>query len=218
MSRGRNTFEDYQQVKQESREQLIVQCLAKIHSSRAPFLYLTDLADAVARYIALQEQRPCNKATLLRNIRYRSHLLTFMSAHTKAGTKTFDVKELADGKSRALVTAAQVEVGNLRRESDRLKAYISQLERQLGAAQEPGQLNLQEDAAKASQSLYEMQLKYTRTCQALFSVLCHLSQTLSTDPEHQRIVDLSRLRNNIVVDSAIAAPFFDWLAANKDLG
>jgi hypothetical protein len=142
-----------------------------------------------------------------------------MAAHLGAGTKSLRVKDLTDDKSKALVTTAQLEAGNLRREVERLKAYIGHLEKQQAGKPPQGKpVHSSEDVEKAIRSLHETQLKYTRTCQALFAVLRHLSQTLSTDPERQRIIDLSRLRNNVVVDAATAGPFFEWLAANKDLG
>ncbi|WP_429563135.1 hypothetical protein [Paraburkholderia sp. MM6662-R1] len=219
MAKGRNTFERYQQARQERRERLIDQFLNQLQSSRVRFEHVTGLADMVAMHISHQEQHPCNKATLLRNKRYKALLLTFMAAHLGAGTKNLRLNDLTDDKSKALVTTAQLEAGNLRREVERLNAYIGYLEkRQAGEPPRDHPAHSSADVEKATRSLREAQLKHTRTCQALFAVLRHLSQALSADAEHQRIIDLSRLRNNVVVDAAIAGPFFEWLAANKDVG
>ena len=66
--------------------------------------------------------------------------------------------------------------------------------------------------------LHDAQMKYTRTCQALFSILQHMDAALAIDADQQQIVDRSKLRNNVVVGANISAPFFEWLAANKNLG
>lgn len=219
MVKGRNTFEGYQQAKQERRERLIVQYLEQLRSSRVKFQHVTGLADMVATHIAHQEQHPCNKATLLRNKRYKALLLTFMAAHLGPGTKSLRLKDVSDDKSKALVMTAQLESSNLQREVERLKAYIGYLEKTLcGKSLSSSPAHSSEDVKKVIRSRDEAQFMYTRTCQALLAVLSHLRQTLSTDPERQQIIDLSRLRNNVIVDAGTAGPFFEWLAANRDLG
>ena len=102
---------------------------------------------------------------------------------------------------------------------ERLKRYITHLDEKRDAPHRAGtQGGTDIETAKLQEVLLETQLKHTRTCQALFTLLNHFSQTVSTDVEQQRILDLSRLRNNVIVDSTKAAPFFEWLAANKGIG
>jgi hypothetical protein len=213
MPKNRNTFEGYQEAKQERREQLVTQYLEQLKTSRVKFQHVTGLAEMVATHIAHQEQRPCNKATLLRNKRYKALLLTFMAAHLGAGTKNLKLKLVTDETAKALVMSAQLEAGNLKREVERLKAYVAHLEKLQGGrlvvARDP-------DEDDSRQALHDVQLKYTRTCQALYALLRHFGKMLSVDPEQQQILDMSRLRNNVVVDAALAKPFFQWLAANND--
>jgi hypothetical protein len=225
MTKGRNTFDGYQQANQEGREKLIDQYLEQLAKSRVKFKHVTGLADMVAMHIARceqlanSEQRPCNKATLLRNNRYKALLLTFMAAHLGAGTKSLKFKDIGDDKSKSLVATAQLEAANLRREVDRMKRYIAHLDEKRDAPHRAGtQAGTDTETAKLQEALLETQLKHTRTCQALFTLLNHFSQTVSADVEQQRILDLSRLRNNVIVDSRKAAPFFEWLAANKGIG
>jgi hypothetical protein len=219
MTKGRNTFEGYQQAKQEVREKLIVQYLEQLATSRVKFKHVTGLAEMLAIHLTQSEQRPCNKATLLRNNRYKALLLTFMAAHLGAGTKSLKFKDLSDDKSKSLVVAAQLEAANSRREVERLKRYIAHLEdknntRQIADTNERSDTEMD----TLQNSLRQLQLKHTRTCQALFSLINHFARTVSADVEQQRILDLSRLRNNVIVDSTMAEPFFEWLAANKGIG
>ena len=219
MAKGRNTFDGYQQAKQAGRVKLIVQYLGQLSTSRVKFKHVTGLADMVAIHITQSEQRPCNKATLLRNNRYKALLLTFMAMHLGAGTKSLKFKDLSDDKSRSLVVTAQLEAANLRREVERLKRYTAHLDKQISAPRSEGaQDGADNETQKLQESLRETQLKHTKTCQALFVLLNHFSQTVSADVEQQRILDLSRMRNNVIVDSSKAAPFFEWLAANKGVG
>ena len=219
MTKGRNTFEAYQQAKQAGREKAIVQYLEQLATSRVKFKHVTGLAEMVAIHITQSEQRPCNKATLLRNNRYKALLLTFMAAHLGAGTKSLRFRDIGDDKSKSLVATAQLEAANLRREVERLKRYVTQLDEKVSAPRNAGaQDGADTETEKLQETLRETQLKHTRTCQALFSLLNHFSQTVSADVEQQRILDLSRLRNNVIVDSAKAAPFFEWLAANRGIG
>lgn len=214
MAKGRNTFENYQRAKQERRELLITQYLEHLRSTRVKFPHVTALADMVASHVAYQEGHPCNKATLLRNKRYKSLLLTFMAAHLGSGTKSLTLKDVTDEKAKALVTTAQLEASNYKRECERLKAYVAHMEKNQGSLPvAPGtqQANLSQEA------FHDLQLKYTRTCQALFVLLQHFGKSLSVDTEKELIVDLSRLRNNVVVEASIAAPFFEWLRLNSDV-
>lgn len=219
MTKGRNTFEGYQQAKQSGREKLIIQYLEQLATSRVKFKHVTGLAEMVAIHITQSEQRPCNKATLLRNNRYKALLLTFMAAHLGAGTKSLRFKDIGDDKSKSLVATAQLEAANLRREVERLKLYVTHLGEKVSAPRNAGATDgAHIEIEKLQETLRETQLKHTRTCQALFSLLNHFSQAVSADVEQQRILDLSRLRNNVIVDSTKAAPFFEWLAANKGIG
>lgn len=219
MTKGRNTFEGYQLAKQDAREELIDQYLEQLKTSRVKFKNVTGLAAMVATHIKHSQQKPCVKSTLLRNNRYKALMLSFMAAHLGAGTKSLRFKDIGDDKSKSLVVIAQLEAANLRREVERMKRYVSHLDEKQDAPHRAGtQAEMDDETAKLQAALHEAQLKHTKTCQALFTLLKHFSQAVSTDVEQQRILDLSRLRNNVIVDSTRAAPFFEWLAANKGIG
>lgn len=215
MPKGKNTFEGYQQAKQERREQLVVEYLEQLKTSRVKFQHVTGLAEMVATHLTHQEKKPCNRATLLRNKRYKALLLTFMAAHLGGGTKNLKLKEVADEKAKSLVVTAELEASNLKREVERLRVYIAHLEKQ-----QAGQPALAADPPEPDamrQELHEAQLKLTRTCQALFAILRHFERTVSVDMDREQVLDMSRLRNNVIVDSALAAPFVEWLRQNKDI-
>ncbi len=209
MAKGRNTFEGYQEAKQERRETLIAEYLTHLGATRVKFPHVTALADMVAMHIANLEQRPCNKATLLRNRRYKSLLLTFMAARMAGGTNGLKLKDVTDEAAKALVATAQLETSNLRRDVQRLRAYVSQLEKKQTSPL-PADDKTSDELRK---TLHVIQLKYTRACQALHALLQHSKNTLSVDMERMQIIDMARLRNNVVVDAEIAGPFFEWLAS-----
>ncbi len=214
MTKGRNTFEGYQTAKQDRRVQLIVQYLEQLKTSRVKFKHVTGLAEMVATHITHQEQKPCNKATFLRNNRYKALLLTFMAAHLGGGTKNLKLRDVGDEKAKALVTTAQLEASNLKREVERLRAYIAYLEKNQGPAPAGP---VAADSEQMREALHDVQMKYTRTCQALYALLRHYDTTLSVDPDRQQILDMAKRRNNVVVDTATAAPFFDWLRLNSNI-
>lgn len=215
MAKARNRFEGYQQAKQERRERLIVDYLEQLKTSRVKFNHVTGLAEMVATHISYQEQKPCHRATLLRNDRYKALLLTFMAAHLGGGTKSLRLKDVADEVAKSLVVTSQLEASNLRREVDRLKAYVAHLEMQQSgrrATQSPPV-----DESSTQQEVRDVRLKLTRTCQALWAVLHHFDNMVSVEMEREVVLDMSRLRNNVLVDTTLAAPFVEWLRLNRDI-
>jgi hypothetical protein len=213
LTKGRNTFEGYQQAKQSQREQLVIQYLEHLKSSRVKFQHVTGLSEMVASYISHQEQRPCNKATLLRNKRYKSLLLTYMAAHLSVGAKKIGRGDVDIESAKVMVTTAQLEAGNLRREVERLKIYVAHLESSQHA-ESVSTPNVPED--KMIKQLHETQLKYARTCQTLYAVLKYFDQSITVCPDRQQILDLSKLRNNVITDAVITKPFLDWLRDNSN--
>lgn len=215
MANTTNTFERYQQAQQERRERLIVEYLEQLKTSRVKFQHVTGLAEMVATHITYQQQKPCNKATLLRNNRYKALLLTFMAAHLGGGTKNLKLKHVTDEKAKALVVTSQLEASNLRREVDRLKVYVTHLEKQQSGQSATPSPPVHDSSAK--QEVNDVQLKLTRTSQALFAVLRHFDKMVSVDMERMVFLDMSRLRNNVLVDATLATPFVEWLLLNRDI-
>lgn len=175
------------------------------------------IAHVVAKHIAEKESSPCNKATALRNEGYRAQLDSYIKGDANADAKNSRAVALANDNGNAPSLTAQLETANLRRENDRLKAYIASLdadETTKGIEQEP----FESTDSSIHEKLNNTHMKYVRTCQALHLVLRHMEIALSTNVEKRQILDLSRMKNNIVVDATIATPFFEWLDANRGIG
>lgn len=217
-AKGINTFETFQLERQRKREALITEFLVFLKTSRVKTDYVTDLAELVSKHISEQEGKPCNKATLLRNPRYKAMLLSYMAAALAKGTKELQSKDIKDPKAQALVISTQVESGNLKRDNERLRAYVAILESKISDSS----VNIGPESKVISNTnsvdFEEAHIKYVRACQALHAVIVHMQPALSVDISSKRILDMSKLRNNVVVDSDIAGGFFDWLEANKGIG
>lgn len=216
--KGTNHFDKYQQEKQDGRGVLIAEFLDYLRTSRVKHEYVTDLADMVAKHIEIQQGKPCNKATLLRNPKYKAPLLSFMAETKSAGTKGLKVKKIEDPEVQAMVLTAQVDSSNLKRDNDRLRAYVTHLEDLVAEAS--GKLPLLPSVSpdEAKLKLEQAQILYAKACQSLQLVIRHLNSIVSVDVSSRRIIDMTRTRGNIIVDSDIADSFFDWLEANKGIG
>ncbi len=176
----------------------------------------TDLADLVAKHITQVEGKPCNKSTLLRNTRYKAKLLTHQVRSLAPGTKTLNSRTVTDPTAKVLITSAQLESGNLKRELERLKIYVTSLEEQVDQLQSQGrQLPSPADIVGSTTRLPDYEFQFVRTCQALRSLLSHLNIVVQVDLSSQRILDISKRRDNVIVDKDVAGPFFDWLAAQR---
>jgi len=210
---GNNPFASWQQAKQERRESLVREFLTYIKRKRVRCDYITDLADMVAKHIGEQEGKSCNRATLLRNKRYKVLLLSYMAHSLADGTDAIDRRSLKDPKAQALVVASELGAENLRREVVRLKAYISELE---AANTKPGQRKTSKDVGH--QALEDFRRKHTLTCQALLAVLKHFDGLLRADADANQVVDVSARPPKVVVDETTAAPFFEWMYLNRDVG
>lgn len=210
---GKNPFAGWQQEKLKRREALIREFLAYMGKKRMKCEYITDLADMVAKHIAEREGANCNRATLLRNKRYKALLLTYMATSLGGGTIAINPKGIEDPKAGALLLAAELGVENLRREVGRLKAYIAELE---SAKSKSIAESSPEDTSQAV--VDELRLKLVQTSQALLAVLHHFDGLLTADRDANRILDATTRPPKVVVDSKLATPFFEWLHLNRDIG
>jgi hypothetical protein len=66
--------------------------------------------------------------------------------------------------------------------------------------------------------LEQAQIRFARVCQSLQLVIRHLNSVVSVDMSARRIIDMTRTRGNVIVDSDIAAGFFEWLDVNSGIG
>lgn len=141
-----------------------------------------------------------------------------MADNFVAGTKRIAVKDIADPKAQALTLTLQVETSNLKRDNDRLRLYVAQLESAV-ACTDKQVLALTASTPDALQrELDQAQIRYARACQSLQLVIKHLNSVVSVDMNSRQIVDLTKRVNNVIVNSDIASGFFDWLDANRGIG
>jgi hypothetical protein len=216
----KNTFKNYQEAKQSARGEIIVDHLSYLKTTRVRFKYITDLADILAREITIREGTSCNKATLLRNNRYKALLLNFMASQIGNGTKTIDRNAIVDDRAKALLLSAELEAGNGKHEIARLKMYIRSLESKLA---ETGQSTTLFDAQNNSNAILTIEaesirLSFTLTCKALLAILNHYSDLVKVDSQVEQIIDPSLRKNNVIVDESTAAPFFEWLRSQEGIG
>lgn len=204
-----STFSAWQEACQTRREIVIDQYLSYLQSTRVKVRHVTDLADLVAKHISNVEGGPCNKSTLLRNIRYKSKLLTYQARAHNPRMRTLSSRTVADPAAKALITTAELESGNLKRELERLNIYTSSLEEQLDRVSSIGQrLSPTPGSEKV---ISDCEVRFVRTCQALRSLLSHLQMVIQVDSDNRRILDMSKRRNNVIVGEEVAGPFCDWL-------
>ena len=202
MSDKKNPFAGYQQDKVASRTAVIEAHLTELSKRRTQFKYITDLAAALAEKVGEVEGVPCNRATLLRNVAYKAKLLRYMADHCGAPDP------LAKAEANAMTT--ELEAGNLRRENERLKAYIRTLERRMDTESRAGVV-----PALPSTDEGTMVRDYALTCKALATVLTELNTILAIG-EDGAILDLSRSKSRqVLVDAKTAEPFARWWKANS---
>lgn len=201
MSDKKNPFAGYQQDKVASRTAVIEAHLTELSKRRTQFKYITDLAAALAEKVGEVEGVPCNRATLLRNVTYKTKLLRYMADHCGA------TDPLAKAEADAMTS--ELEAGNLRRENERLKAYIRALERRMDM-QKVG--TAVQALPAADGHLIE---DHALTCKALATVLTELNSILAIG-EDGAILDLSRIKSRqVLVDAKTAEPFFRWWRSSQ---
>lgn len=219
MTKGPNKFAAWQEAKQVRREGIIDDYLIFLAKTKVKVRNPTDLADLVAKHISQMEGAPCNKATLLRNIRYKAKLLSFQAKSISPGIKSLSPRIVADPTARALIAGSQLESGNAKRELERLNIYVTSLEEQIDLLKSQGRQlpNIQNITSSVAQ-MPDFELQFIRTCQTLRSLVSHLKLIVELDMKSKRILDRSKRRDNVIVDAEVAGPFIEWLSLQGGLG
>lgn len=217
MPKLKNPFAKFQAEKQANRGHTITRFLSTLRRTRAKYQYVTDLAKAVAEQIELTEKKPCSPSTLLRNKHYKVLLLHFMA--TQPGTDHLSINSVTDNTAKLLLNAAELDVGNLKRENERLHSYVKSLEKRLDECNNTSTVLLPiMEEGDAEHELDNLRINYALVCKSLWLVLDHFKGVLMADADGQRIIDLAApRRKNVIVDADAAAPFFDWLLRNKEI-
>lgn len=211
-NRPANPFKGYQDTVVAGREQIIVRYLGSLRKTRAKFEYVTDLSKAVAEQIGLAEGKSCSFTTLLRNQRYKALLLNFMAM--RSGTDAVRVSEPA---AQALINTVELELGNVKRDNGRLKAYITDLEARLNEL--PMLPSSSAQRSDNSDELYRFSNEKALACKALWLVVEHFKGLVSIDADRGCIIDLAASkRKNVIVQPEIAQVFLDWVRANSGIG
>lgn len=207
-----NPFKGYQETIVAKREQLIVRYLTTLRKTRAKFEYVTDLAKAVAEQVELAEGKPCSFTTLLRNKRYKALLLNFMVM--RSGTDSLHVSEPA---AQAVIHTVELELGNVKRDNDRLRAYIADLEAQRDKPPTPPPSP--KPRPDSTDELPRLSNEKALVCKALWLVLEHFKDLVSIDADRGCIIDLAASkRKNVIVEPEIARIFLDWVRTNSGIG
>lgn len=210
--RAANPFKGYQDKVVAERERIVVRYLASLRKTRAKFEYVTDLAKAVAEQVGMAEGKPCSFTTLLRNKRYKALLLNFIAM--RSGTDAVQVSEPA---AQALIHTVELELGNVKRDNERLRAYIADLESRLG--EQPMLPTASAQHSDSSAELSRLSTERALACKALWLVLEHFKELVSIDSDRGCIIDLAATRRkNVIVEPEIAQVFLDWLRANSQVG
>lgn len=211
--RPANPFSEYQDKVVAEREGIIVRYLGSLRKTRAKFEYITDLAKAVAEQVGMAEGAPCSFTTLLRNKRYKALLLNFMAM--RSGTDSVRVSEPA---AQALIHTVELELGNAKRDNERLRIYINELEAQL-AEKQLAPLLPPVQHSDSSEKLVKLTNEKALACKALWLVLEHFKDLMSIDADRGCIIDRSASkRKNIIVEPETAQVFLEWVQSNTCIG
>lgn len=207
-----NPFKGYQDNVVAAREQIIVRYLSSLRKTRAKFDYVTDLAKAVAGQLELAEGKPCSFTTLLRNRHYKALLLNFMAMRSGVGTV-----RVSEPAAQALIHTVQLELGNTKRDNDRLRTYIVDLEARLD--QQPLLPTLSKQPPDSAEDSSRLASEKALACKALWLVLDHFKDLVSIDADRGCIIDLAASKcRNIIVEPETAQVFLHWLRVNSEVG
>lgn len=210
--RSANPFSQYQDKVVAEREGIIVRYLGSLRKTRAKFEYITDLAKAVAEQVGMTEGVPCSFTTLLRNKRYKVLLLNFMAM--RSGTNAVRVTEPA---AQAVIHTVELELGNVKRDNDRLRAYIADLEARQD--EQPMLSSSPKQQPDSSDELPRLSNEKALACKALWLVLEHFKDLVRIDTDHGCIIDLAASkRKNVIVEPEVARVFLEWVRANSMVG
>jgi hypothetical protein len=210
--RPANPFKGYQDKVVEGREQIIARYLASLRRTRAKFEFVTDLAKAVAEQVGLAEGKPCSFTTLLRNKRYKALLLNFMAM--RSGT---DIVQVSEPAAQALIHTVELELGNAKRDNERLRAYIADLEARV--TEQPLLPSSPVQRPDSADELPRLSNDKALACKALWLILEHFKDLVSIDVDRGCIIDMAASkRKNVIVEPEIARVYLEWVRANSMIG
>jgi len=213
---SKNPFLRYQTEKVTNRVDSIETYLKTLRRSRVRYEFVTDLAKAVAAQLSICQNEPCSFTTILRNKRYKALLLSFLAEN--AGANSVKSSEIENPRAQAAFVALEVDVVNLRRENERLLAYVSELQGR-EVRRDSARIGTSARSDEGAAAAIAQSNDYALLCKSLWLVLKHFKELVAVDSDRKCIIDLAApARRNVIVDVRHAKPFFDWLAMNRDVG
>jgi hypothetical protein len=205
----RDTFAADREKRQITREEFIGTCLKRISKSKISFDCIFHLAKFLAPQVNEALGTKCSPGTLLRNPRYRVLLSEHQLVHRPPGVGLLPETVVETPAGRAVLDRHKLELMNLRRENERLKAFIAQRGDQLMLPTKT------QTSAQSSDSFQHFEERFVLTCQALRSLISHAGDVHSVvyrvNPDLKRIEAGRTSRPEVVVDRRLAEPFLDWL-------
>lgn len=207
-----NRFAAFQETRQRNREELIKRLLQDLRRDKVYFNFTTDLAGFVATHVSNAENQPCNRATLLRNNRYRSLLdeypfTNFASKSSRISSKRTEVAKFSD----------DLVASNLRQKLARLETYCSTLEAKLATQTVESEVKAKLDTnCPSTEPMVRESL--ARTCQALLLILNYLPGQFTVDTTSGVLRDaIKRRGDDVVVGSLNFGPFIEWLQTQQKI-
>lgn len=209
-------FQESQSNRQQRREVLIRNFLDLARRSMTHYKNVTSIAAAAAKHIRFVEGSDCNYATLMGNQRYKTLLLSYMEEQfeqakhctKELGTETFPV--------HALFVRARLEIANLKRENEALKAQIIEMQGSPHTSALQSHHSLASDTVmqgEARSEVEELKSKYVQTCETVSRLIEHFDDHMFLDLDKKQMIAKASasLGNNVIVDTSMAGPFFEWL-------
>lgn len=197
-----NHFKGYQDQKVGKRTVLIQEYLSKLIKQKMKFRNITELAENTAEYLTKLEGNPCNKSTLLRNEDYKALLNNYLYTH--GGIK--DTTNYKKNNPIALLSA-ELTSSNAERENFRLKQYIASLEKELDSLKNN---KVSEKMELTSHYMNKETKDISLIYKAMTQLIQHFDGLIAIDSNTGSLIDLSKKRNNIIVDNETFKPFFEW--------
>ena len=214
----RNPFKGYQEGRQGVREELLTDYLAFLDKSRLRPKHPTQLAEMCAQYLTDKQGKNCSASTLLRNVRYKGQLLTYMADHQEGGTKAAKLRKLSDPAAKVALLKADLTISNLRAEVERLKGYVGQLEEESADRGKSWKGATAAQPVASSLQISAESLNYVAVCRALHLVIERLGGIILVDAAKQEILDASTFPPSVVVCGEAVELYLNWLSKQSSLG
>lgn len=179
----RNPFSGFQKRRVAERGAIIDRELAKLSKAKVVFANISSLALHLAQSLGTDDHA-CSPSTLTRNKEYRAKLVEYLGGNN--GRKQMDA-----GCKSVSTLSMELEIGNLKAETARLKAFISKSGATPPSRDDPDIEHLREQLSATQQKLAQVN-------GALGAVLENTKGLIELDPSTGNIIDLSRKFNAVI--------------------